>query len=261
MKAVINIDFNWHAALIKHLFPFVLLLVIAGLIFPSEECWICSEWLRHMMYVIWFYYILLTIITLKKPFRNLLTYHGKLSDLDIWLITITIGIAVVWLAYLITNYSSYIIGAWSFTFVFYAVLFIWLYKFKRTSLFFEKQEKYVDKKIRAVEAKEFGQRLQSFFYVQKPFKDPNLKLSDVALSLEVTPHYLSQFLNDNKNITFSSYINEYRVEEAKLLLGSNNLITIEAIGQECGFKSNSSFYSAFKKLEGVTPAKFKKQYL
>jgi len=51
-------------------------------------------------------------------------------------------------------------------------------------------------------------------------------------------------------------VNLFRIEAAKKLLQANSKLTIEAIGQECGFKSKSSFYSAFKKRTGTTPSKF-----
>ncbi|GMN10664.1 hypothetical protein MTsPCn9_23610 [Croceitalea sp. MTPC9] len=91
------------------------------------------------------------------------------------------------------------------------------------------------------------------------YKNPDLKLSDVAKEINISPHFLSQFLNDNLGKGFSLFLNEYRIEAAEKMLWSNQHLTLEAIGQECGFKSNSTFYSAFKKIKGLTPAKFKRQ--
>lgn len=92
----------------------------------------------------------------------------------------------------------------------------------------------------------------------KMYRDSSLKLTEVANQMNVLPHYLSQFLNDNLEKSFSMYINEYRIDEAKHLLVTNDLYTIEAIGYECGFNSKSTFFTVFKKVAGVTPSQYKK---
>ena len=72
--------------------------------------------------------------------------------------------------------------------------------------------------------------------------------------------YLSKTINSKTGFNFVSYINKYRVEEAKDQLRDKNLshYTIEAIGEMCGFKSKSAFNGAFKKITQVTPSVFKK---
>lgn len=46
------------------------------------------------------------------------------------------------------------------------------------------------------------------------YKNPNLKLSDVASRMNISAHQLSQLLNDNLGKSFSTYINEYRIDDA-----------------------------------------------
>jgi AraC-like DNA-binding protein len=52
-----------------------------------------------------------------------------------------------------------------------------------------------------------------------------------------------------------------RVEEEKkkLCLMKENRLTIEAIAGECGFRSRSAFYTAFKKTEGKLPTQWLKE--
>jgi AraC-like DNA-binding protein len=42
------------------------------------------------------------------------------------------------------------------------------------------------------------------------YKNPNLKLSDLASRMNISAHQLSQLLNDNLGKSFSTYINEYQ---------------------------------------------------
>jgi len=93
---------------------------------------------------------------------------------------------------------------------------------------------------------------------KKVFKNPDLKLNELAKSLNVTSHFLSQVLNDNLGKGFSTFVNEYRIEEAKSYMATHDHFTLEAIGYEVGFNASSTFYTAFKKISGTTPANFKK---
>ncbi|MFT6842654.1 MAG: AraC-like DNA-binding protein [Psychroserpens sp.] len=92
------------------------------------------------------------------------------------------------------------------------------------------------------------------------FKNPDVKLIDFSSEIHISPHKLSQLLNDNLGKSFASFINEYRIEESQKLLRENKNYTLEAIGFEAGFSSKSSFYATFKKLVGVTPFEYKKQF-
>ena len=54
-------------------------------------------------------------------------------------------------------------------------------------------------------------------------------------------------------------MNEYRIEAAKLLLINEKKMSMDLIAEQCGFNSQSTFYNAFKKLVGATPALFRKE--
>lgn len=93
---------------------------------------------------------------------------------------------------------------------------------------------------------------------QKIFLNSDLTLDELARKLNSNRTYISQLINDNFATNFSSYINEYRISEAKELF-TNPLfknLTIEAIAQKVGFNSKSSFNTAFKKVTGLTPSSF-----
>lgn len=99
-------------------------------------------------------------------------------------------------------------------------------------------------------------RILSLMIDEKPYLQPNLKLLDIAETLDTPAHQLSKLINENFGKSFTDFINEYRIDEAKELLQENSLFTIEAIGNHCGFKSKSAFYKAFRKSTNMTPSKF-----
>jgi AraC-like DNA-binding protein len=53
-------------------------------------------------------------------------------------------------------------------------------------------------------------------------------------------------------------VNEIRIQEAKRLLIDSPNMTMELISDASGYNSQSTFYSAFKQFEDVTPAKYRK---
>ncbi|MEQ9298620.1 MAG: helix-turn-helix domain-containing protein [Cyclobacteriaceae bacterium] len=96
---------------------------------------------------------------------------------------------------------------------------------------------------------------------EKPYLDQRLKLEELATQAGMTKHQLSRVLNEEYQHGFSRYIKAYRVEEAKQLIASRHELSLEGIGFEAGFSSKSAFFEAFKKLEGSTPAQYKKARL
>ena len=91
------------------------------------------------------------------------------------------------------------------------------------------------------------------------FKNVDLTIIDVSERIGVHPRKLSSIINSRLGSNFNKYINSYRVEYAKELLKNNleNNFTIEAIANESGFKSRTSFYTAFKSSTQMTPIKYR----
>ena len=128
---------------------------------------------------------------------------------------------------------------------------------RKKSILLKSQPSYKNKKIANEKAQILMARLLELMEKEKIFTNSNLKLSDVAKRLNILPHTLSQLLNDNMKVGFSKYINQWRIKEAKQLIATNKDYKIDSIGYDCGFNSSSTFYSAFKKQEGITPSKYR----
>ena len=101
--------------------------------------------------------------------------------------------------------------------------------------------------------------LQKHVVASKCFTKEDLTIVDVSEAIGVHPRKISQSINSLMDTNFNNYINSFRVEYAKELFndakGKN--LSIEGIGIEAGFHSKSTFYAAFRKIEGTTPAKFR----
>ncbi len=106
------------------------------------------------------------------------------------------------------------------------------------------------------------ERFEACIVDNKLYLNPSLSLEAVASALQMGTSTLSKVIH-SKNSSFSDYVNQLRVEEAKKILLDEDFsnYTIVAIGLECGFNSKSTFYTAFKKLTNKTPSQFKSDNL
>jgi len=251
-----NIKKTWQYHILI-LFPIAL---IIGYLYPFEtniNLW--RPFIINTIYFQWLIYIIATGFLLKNTIKKLFTWKKKLNSLEIWLLSILIGNMFILTSYISFHYTYYIVGALSFSFIFYLLFLYIFFNRKKTSVLFKTSKKYADKKIETTQAIILMEKLDSIMKEGELYKNANLKSSDVAMQLKISTHQLSQLLNDNLGKSFPVFINEYRIAEAKNIVRTNNLLTLEAIGYECGFNSKSTFYTTFKKIAGTTPAKFKEQ--
>ena len=234
--------------------------LIIGYLYPFKSN--VDLWRPHIIkaiYLQWFIYILASLYFIKDRIANLFSKEYKTSSLDIWLVSILIGNVLLVSSYYFTSFINYISGALTFSFLFYLLVLFLFFNKKKRSIIFNSHHKYADKKIALNDATELLEKLNAVMLEGELYKNANLKMSDVAKKVQLNIHQLSQLLNDNLGKNFSAFINEYRIEEAKIRLQKDHHLTLEAIGYESGFNSKSTFFTTFKKLVGTTPAQFKDQ--
>lgn len=94
---------------------------------------------------------------------------------------------------------------------------------------------------------------------EKNYLNSNLSLESVAEKLNINKSYLSRIINSELEKSFTDYVNELRVEEAKFYMTNPEFknYTLISIGLEAGFNSKSAFNTAFKKFTGMTPSQYK----
>ena len=232
-------------------------ILVTGLAFPYvrlPQLW--TSYIIPAIYLQWGIYIGLTMALVKPLFKKIRSKE-KLKPFEKWILTIcatifSIFTAYVW-AYANITKGSYIIGPLYFSMVTYLVIFILLYRKKANDLSSLAGQKYGDKKLDEDEAQRIVAGLQKLMNEQELFRNPNLKVGDLAREINIPSHQLSRILNDSLQKNFTLFVNEYRVNAAcKMLLHQTNF-TIEAIGDEVGFNSKSTFFAAFKKIKGLTP--------
>jgi AraC-like DNA-binding protein len=119
--------------------------------------------------------------------------------------------------------------------------------------------KYSQTKLEIDDYEKYKLQLLDFMTKQKPHLEPNLTIDELSAKTNIPQKYLSQTINTCFNLNFNSFINSYRVTEAKCLMESdiNNSKTIYHILLDSGFNSKSVFNVAFKKFAGITPKEYR----
>ncbi|MGL4369302.1 MAG: helix-turn-helix domain-containing protein [Spirochaetota bacterium] len=117
-------------------------------------------------------------------------------------------------------------------------------KYAKQSIDEEMQKAYCDKLIRCMET-------------QKPFLDEDITIGHLAEILDIPVHHLSIVINSMLGKNFATFINEYRIKEARALLDSDKDANILSVAFMSGFSSKSSFNNIFKKMMGKTPSEYR----
>jgi len=118
--------------------------------------------------------------------------------------------------------------------------------------------KYKNSAMSKVKLTEVAAKIRLVLESQKLYRDPNMSLRLLAEEVQVLPNYVSQALNTEIDETFFDYINQLRVQDAMQRLVSSDE-TVTRIAAEVGFNSRSSFYTAFRKTAGKTPAAYREE--
>lgn len=123
--------------------------------------------------------------------------------------------------------------------------------------------KYAHSGLDPDEAEDHAQRLRQALAERQLYRQSGLALPELARAVDVSPHHLSQVINDHLGQNFFDLVNAYRVEAAQRVLGDPDRAhwTMLAVADEVGFGSRSAFNTAFKKHTGMTPSQYKKRAL
>ncbi|MEM9895326.1 MAG: ABC transporter permease [Bacteroidota bacterium] len=94
---------------------------------------------------------------------------------------------------------------------------------------------------------------------QEFFLRDDASLPNLAKSLGVSTHHLSQVLNESMKISFQDLIAQYRIKRACQLLKDEAFtdVKIENVAFRVGYNSKSAFNAAFKRKLGLTPSEYR----
>ncbi|QMU65223.1 MAG: helix-turn-helix domain-containing protein [Flavobacteriaceae bacterium] len=167
------------------------------------------------------------------------------------------------------NSVSDVLAILSLFYSYFSVLFLSIYAIKNQYVLDEikKASKEIkelivkEKNLQTLQNKELFEKLKQLLLKEKLYLNPDLSLNYLSKKLDSKDKIISHNIHHFSNTNFYSFINQYRIEHFKKLIfdDKNIKMSIDGIIELCGFKSKSTFYSHFRKIENTTPLEFIKK--
>ncbi|MGO9310287.1 MAG: helix-turn-helix domain-containing protein [Spirochaetia bacterium] len=95
-------------------------------------------------------------------------------------------------------------------------------------------------------------------YVARHYGERALTVQNIAASLSISASYLSKLVKRHLDRSVVDYLIDYRMERAKELLTTSDLMTYE-IAEATGYPDAQYFSTVFKRHIGITPTEFRAQ--
>lgn len=217
-------------------------------------------------------YFLLIILRLIRYARKIKESHSSLEKINLnWLLILMTGFVILWLtaAVIAVLQISSADGFWLAVTIFFLITgyialgqpeIITQISFEEPALTGKTNKAaYSKSSLTDESANRYYDQLVTYVEKEKPYIQSTLTLPGLAKKLSISPHHLSQVINQRGKTSFFDFINAYRIKEAARLLKdkSRKNIKIAEIGYEVGYNSLSSFNKAFKKYTGLTPSSYR----
>lgn len=88
------------------------------------------------------------------------------------------------------------------------------------------------------------------------YSNENIRITDAAEYVGITPNYLSSLFKQICGCTFTSYVTQKRIARACQLLKDMRM-NVGEVAMEVGYEDASHFSRVFKKVMGISPGKFR----
>jgi AraC-like DNA-binding protein len=218
---------------------------------------------------------LLILILIKRHNKTILNYFSSLKKKQLnWLkiiIIINLGFFVIWIvddglnALIGGNIVSLIISEISLYATLINVLWIGFSSLRQPPIFTDIEPVELSDYSNESPEKSFNNDdMQLFESInerlkkEKHYLNSSLTLGELSCAMEIRDKELSRIINSCSQDSFYSYINTLRVEHFKSILSDNEYANLSILGMamESGFKNKSTFYAAFRKVEGMTPKEY-----
>jgi AraC-like DNA-binding protein len=121
-----------------------------------------------------------------------------------------------------------------------------------------KASKNISKQFESTYLHAIDEKADAYMKEFRPYLQADINLIAFSKLINIPAHHLAYCFRELKQQSFNDYRNEWRIKHAKKLIveGKSSELSMEGIGLLSGFSSRNTFYSSFKKVEGISPGSF-----
>jgi len=202
---------------------------------------------------------LLMISMIRQYKENCLDQRKRLS----FLIVLTCGVVFLSMTFFIPvlariNSGPFILAEA----LFLLAVYFYLIRYPELLISIERESspsQHGKSKIAGLDVKKAIDRLGQIMEQQKPYLQDDLSLPDIANMIGLSVHQLSEILNKEMGTNFKTYINGFRIADAKYILKEKPEASILDVAFACGFRSKSAFNRIFRETTGMTPTEYRRK--
>ena len=235
-------------------------------------------------------YMVMTLFLIRKYTRRIKENYSTIDEINLnWLKNITFMALAVWMVVFLEEvlkvFNSNLLGENSQLIAMLTAVFVYALGYmglSKSEIFLQRiipeweaadpergasdlksqqSKKYQKSGLSIENAQRIVGNLIQLMKTEKPYLDSDLTLFELAGSLNISPHNLSEAINTQLQQTFFDFVNQYRVDQVKKDLANpqKEHLTFLALALEAGFNSKSSFNVIFKKHAEMTPSEYRKR--
>ncbi len=119
-------------------------------------------------------------------------------------------------------------------------------------------DKYEKSALSKEQALDILKSVDCVMKTEQHFLDNSLNIDKLANVINSPSQYLSQAINQYRDMNFYELVASYRIEYAKEILVKEPKKNIMTVAMDAGFNAKSTFNQTFKKMTGITPSEYKK---
>ena len=233
---------------LKRLLPVVVLGAI-DMVTPLD-----LRWLLALVPVVW-------VALLLKHLRDYRRYseenYGSVEQTDEkWVIRYLVMILVSGISYTYLCFSNeptrFFTQQWLMFFIFVYTNDQIIFRSKPWTE--EEEEEEEEKKEDTSHYTEYRAALDAWMQNEKPYLNPDFRLTDLRQVLPLNRTYLSQFIHAEYECNFYQLVTNYRIEEAKRLMREHPEMQLQDVAKQSGFSSPVVFSRTFTRDVGITPS-------
>ncbi|MDE6682520.1 MAG: helix-turn-helix transcriptional regulator, partial [Muribaculaceae bacterium] len=101
------------------------------------------------------------------------------------------------------------------------------------------------------------EKLDRYMFTERPYVNPSLSRKELADFCQISPDALGQLIKTEKGVSVRTYINSFRLEESRRILGSDSNEGIAELAVRLGFGTSRTLQRAFKERYDMSPTQYR----